>query len=153
MLYGILLIILGILAVPSLILAKKPNAKELLDKIAPFQGIIGVIFCLWGVWNTIWSIIGLAAYISYGLWGIVFGVTNLACAIVMAVLGFLLGYGLIAKYALSKNEAAKAKGEQLLAKLAPMQGKFGILAIILGVWCIICSFIYAAAIAVVVATA
>jgi len=151
MIYGILLIILGILAVPSLILSKKPNAKELLDKITPFQGIIGVIFCLWGVWNTIWAVIGLVGYISGGLWSIVFGLTILACSIVQAVLGFLLGYSLIAKYALSKNEAAKEKGEQLLAKLAPMQGKFGIAAIILGVWCIICSFIYAAAVAVIVA--
>jgi hypothetical protein len=153
MLDGILLIILGILAVPSLLLSKKPNAKELLDKITPFQGWIGVGFCIWGVIGTIFSIIGLAGYISLGLWGIIFGITVLACSVVMAVLGFLLGYGLIVKYVLSKNEQAAAKGEQLLAKLAPMQGKFGIAAIILGVWCIVCSFLYAAAVAVVVATA
>lgn len=133
MLDGILLIILGILAVPSLLLSKKPNAKELLDKIAPFQGIIGVIFCLWGIFTLIGCILGL----SWLTAAPIYWITWLLVAIVEMVLGFLLGYGLIAKYALSKNEAAKAKGEQLLAKLAPMQGKFGIVAIILGIWMII----------------
>lgn len=153
MIYGILLILLGLLAVPSLILSKKPNAKELLDKIAPFQGIIGIIFCIWGVIGTIFGVIALIGLISSGIWGIIWGLTSLACSLIEAILGFLLGYSLIAKYALSKNEAAKEKGEQLLAKLAPLQGKFGIIAIILGVWCIICSFLYAAAIAAMVATA
>lgn len=153
MIYGITLIILGLLAVPSLILSKKPNAKELLDKIAPYQGWIGLIFCIWGVIGTIFGIIALPGYIAIGLWGIIFGVTSLACSLIEAILGFLLGYSLIAKYALSKNEAAKEKGEQLLAKLAPMQGKFGIIAIILGLWCIVCNFLYIAAVAAVVATA
>jgi len=36
MFYGIQLILLSIIAVPSLILAKKPNAKELLEKIEPY---------------------------------------------------------------------------------------------------------------------
>ena len=33
MTWGITLILLSIIAVPSLLLAKKPNAKELLEKI------------------------------------------------------------------------------------------------------------------------
>jgi hypothetical protein len=39
MIYGITLIVLSILAVPSLILSKKPEAKEYLDKFAPYHGI------------------------------------------------------------------------------------------------------------------
>ena len=35
MIYGITLILLGCLAIPSLILAKKPDAKALFDTIAP----------------------------------------------------------------------------------------------------------------------
>jgi len=38
MIYEITLILLSIIAVPSLILSKKPNAKELLEKVEPYQG-------------------------------------------------------------------------------------------------------------------
>ncbi len=48
---GLLLILLGILAVPSLLLSRKPEARELLDKITPYQGWIGVVFCIIGLLN------------------------------------------------------------------------------------------------------
>jgi hypothetical protein len=51
--------LLGVLAIPSLIIAKKPNAKELIDKIAPYQGWIGAVSCFWGVWGIISSILHL----------------------------------------------------------------------------------------------
>jgi hypothetical protein len=138
---AILLIILGLLAIPSLIIAKKPEAKELFDKVAPYQGWFGVIFCIWGVWGIIQSILNLN-WLSYGIYGIVLWITLLVVSVVSAVLGFILGYGLIQKYALSKNPEAAKKGEELLAKLLPLQGKFGIVAIILGVWGVIASIMW-----------
>ena len=130
MLYGITLIILGLLAVPTL-LANKPSAKELLNKIVPFQGWIGVVFFIWGILGLISCILAASSWISGG-W-VVSWIFWLLCQVCEIGLGFLLGYGLIAKYALSKNEAAKAKGEAILAKILPWQGKLGILAIILGI--------------------
>lgn len=141
MIYGILLIVLGLLAIPSLVIAKKPEAKQLFDKVAPYQGWFGLIFAVWGVWGIISSIIHLNWLTIVPLWWITF----LVVAVVEAVLGFILGYGLIQKYALSKNAEASKKGEELLAKLLPMQGKFGIVAIILGVWCIIASIMWTVA--------
>lgn len=138
MIYGITLIILGLLAIPSLILAKKPNAKELFDKVAPFQGWIGIVFCFWGIWGIISCILSIG-WLS--VWP-VYWITWLLVSIVEAVLGFLLGYGLIVKYVLSKNEQAAAKGEQVLKKLTPLQGTFGIIAIVLGIWMIISSIIW-----------
>ena len=45
---GIVIAILGgLLASSSIIIAKKPNAKELIDKITPFQGWIGIILAVW----------------------------------------------------------------------------------------------------------
>lgn len=38
MIWGITLILLSILAVPSLLLSKRPDARELLEKIEPYQG-------------------------------------------------------------------------------------------------------------------
>ncbi len=138
MIYGLTLIILGILAVPSLILSKKPDAKELLDKITPYQGWIGVVFCIWGIWSLISCILNIGWLslipIPWILW--------LLVSIVEAALGFILGYGLITQYALSKNPAAAEKGEQVLAKLAPLQGKLGVLAIVLGIIYIVSSLIW-----------
>lgn len=140
---GILLIVLGILAIPSLLLAKKPNAKELIDKITPYQGIIGVVFFIWGIWGVIGAVLSVGYWFSWGLFGIIYWVLILAVGLVELALGFMMGYGLIAKYALSKNETAKAKGEEMRAKLAPMQGKLGIAAIIVGVACIVMDFVVA----------
>jgi len=138
MVYGITLIILGILAAPSLLLSKKPNAKELLDKITPYQGWIGLIFCLWGVWGVIQAILSIGLLSSWPIWWI----TWLASSAIETILGFILGYGMINKFLLSKNEEAKKKGEQLLSKLAPIQGKLGIAGIIIGTWVILASILF-----------
>ncbi len=125
MIYGIALIVLGILAVPSLLVSRKPDAKEYLDKITPYQGWIGLAFCFWGIWGIIQSVLSMGAMGTGWILG-------LAVSVVTAVLGFLLGYGMINKLLLSKNEEAQEKGQELREKLAPMQGKFGIAAIVLG---------------------
>lgn len=141
MIYGITLILLGLLAIPSLVLAKKPDAKALFDKIAPYQGWIGVIFAIWGLWSL------LNCFLNLGWLGAapILWITWLVVSVVETALGFILGYGLLSKHALSKNAAAAAKGEQLLQKLLPLQGKLGILAIVLGAWMVIASLLFAVA--------
>ncbi|MCB1215709.1 MAG: hypothetical protein KDK66_09580 [Deltaproteobacteria bacterium] len=139
MVIGITLILLSILAVPSLILSKKPDAKELLDKVAPYQGWIGLAFCVWGIIGIVSLLISGLSWMSH--WPI-YWITALAVNVMQAVLGFILGYNLIVKYVLSKNPEAAKKGEQLLAKLAPIQGKLGIAGIAVGIWCIIASFAF-----------
>jgi len=138
MIYGIALIILGILAVPSLLLSRKPNAKEYLDKITPYQGWIGLVFCFWGIWGIISALLNMGWLTTWPIGWVLW----LAVSVVTAVLGFLLGYGMINKLLLSKNEEAKEKGEALLAKLAPLQGKFGVAAIILGIVYIVLTILH-----------
>lgn len=138
MIYGITLIILGLLAAPSLLLSKKPDAKELLEKITPYQGWIGLAFCFWGIWGVIQAVLNLGLLTTFPIWWI----TWLSSYAIEAVLGFILGYGMINKLVLSKNEEAKQKGEQLLAKLAPIQGKLGLAGIIIGIWVIVASILF-----------
>ena len=140
MIWGITLILLSLIAVPSLILSKKPNAKELLEKVEPYQGWIGLVFCFWGVWGIVTAILNIGWLTSFPIWWI----TLLAGNIVSATLGFMLGFGLINKFFLSKNEAAKAKTEELRAKIAPKQGKLGILGLVVGTWMIVASFLFIA---------
>ncbi len=138
MIYGITLIILGLLAAPSLLLSKKPNAQELLDKIAPYQGWIGLLFCFWGIWGVIQAVLNISILGSWPIWWI----TWIASAAIQAVLGFILGYGMINKLLLSKNEEAKEKGANLLRKLAPIQGKLGLIGVCIGVWVILASILF-----------
>jgi len=138
MIYGITLILLGLLAIPSLVLAKKPDAKELFDKVAPYQGWIGLVFAIWGLWGIISCILNIGYLTDWPIYWI----TWLTVSVVEAGLGFILGYGMISKYALSKNPQAAEKGEQLLKKLMPLQGTLGIVAIGLGIWMVISSIIW-----------
>lgn len=133
MTWGITLILLSIIAVPSLILAKRPDAKEILEKIEPYQGWIGLIFCFWGVWGVISAFLNIDWLSASPIWW----VTLLAGSLIQALLGFMLGFGLINQYLLSKNEAAKVKANQLREKLAPKLGKLGIIGIAVGIWMIV----------------
>jgi hypothetical protein len=119
----------GILAASSLIIARKPNAKDLIDKLTPYQGWIGIVLFFWGVWGTLGTL-GAISWLSVRplLW-----VFWLAADVADLVVGFLLGFGLITKYALGKNAVAQARGQQIRAKLAPYQGTFGLFAIAMGV--------------------
>ncbi|GGC18684.1 hypothetical protein GCM10011386_08190 [Parapedobacter defluvii] len=138
MIYGITLIFLSILAVPSLILSRKPDAKELLAKIEPYQGWIGIVVCFWGVWGLVQAILHLDWLTNAPVW---WG-TLLAGNIVQAGLGFLLGYPLLNKHLLSGNAGAQQKAERLRARIAPKQGKLGMLGIAVGAWVIIASFLF-----------
>lgn len=137
MIFGITLILLSFIAVPSLVLSKHAHAGELLSRIAPYQGWIGLVFCFWGVWGIISAILNLGWLTSNPIWW----ATLLSSSIVEATLGFLLGYGMISKLVLSKNEEAKKKGELLLAKLAPLQGKLGVFGVAVGIWTIVASIL------------
>ena len=140
MIWGITLILLSIIAVPSLLLSKKPNAKELLEKVEPYQGWIGLVFCFWSVWGIITAVLNMGWLTSAPIWWI----TLLAGNIISAALGFMLGSGLINKLFLSKSEVAKAKADKLREKIAPKQGKLGVVGIIVGIWMILASFLWTA---------
>ncbi|GMN07195.1 hypothetical protein MTsPCn5_25840 [Croceitalea sp. MTPC5] len=138
MIYGITLVLLSIIAVPSLVLSKKPNAKELLEKIEPYQGWIGLVFCIFGVWGIITSVLNIGWLTSSPIWW----TSLLAGSIVEATLGFMLGFGLINKLVIGNNERAKEKAAELRNRIAPKQGKLGILGIAVGIWMIVASFLF-----------
>jgi hypothetical protein len=130
MLSALIAIVGGILASSSLIIAKKPNAKELIDKLTPFQGWIGIILVFWGLWGAIQLVLNIG---SIGLVWII----ALSICVVEFVVGFVLGYSLISKYFLERSEAAKEKGQKLRVKLVNYQVPGGIILIILGILSII----------------
>lgn len=128
MIGAIITILGGLLAAASFFIARKPNAKELIDKITPYQGWIGVILFIWGVWQTISVILNLGWISTALLFWIIWAVVAFSNLFV----GFLLGFGLISKYALSKNEEAMAKGQKIRLKLMKFQIPIGFVSIAVG---------------------
>jgi hypothetical protein len=126
---GALITILGgILAASGFFIARKPNAKELIDKMTPYQGWIGIILFIWGVWQTISVILNIGWISTALLFWIIWAVVALSNLLV----GFILGFGLISKFALSKNEEAMAKGQMIRSKLLKFQIPLGFISIAVG---------------------
>ena len=136
MVNGIWLAILGLLGASSLIIAKKPDAKVLIAKFAPYQGWMGAVSALWGVWGIISAILNLG-WLAH--WPI-YWATWMADSVLQAGLGLLLGVGTLKTFI--KNPTAQEKMDQTIAKIAPLQGTLGIIAICLGVWMVVAGFLW-----------
>ncbi len=133
---GLWLVVLGVLGASSLIIAKKPNAKELIDKLAPYQGWIGVASAFWGAWGIISSVLSLGWLAT---WPIVW-ITWLINALLLATLGLLLGVGVMKTFI--KAPEARSKMDQTVAKLLPYQGTLGLCGIGFGIWMVLSGFIF-----------
>lgn len=145
---GLLLIAAGILAASGFIVSKKPDAKRLLDKLAPYQGIIGVIILVWGIYDLFYllthlkefaairkiaSIPGIPSGWAIKLWVYCYYFSG----VVSILLGFLLGFGLIAAKAGAKSPDMAAKGEAMQKKLVGIQVPLGFVGAILGLLLIV----------------
>jgi hypothetical protein len=115
----------GVLGAANLIVAKRPNSKQLIDKLVPYQGVIGVVMLVWGVWDLV-RLLKAISYMPFSGWLLFLVITATQLG-----LGFLLGYGLISGHILSRSAAAMEKGEMLRARLAAYQGTLGVIAIVL----------------------
>jgi hypothetical protein len=136
---AVFLVVLGALGAPGLILSKRPDAKQMLDKLTPFQGWIGVAAALTGAyWLIFSSLLGLSL-LGAGLAGMLMWITITAEAVVMLGLGLLLGVGTMKTFI--KNPQAVEKLDQTIAKLQPKQGLLGLLSIIMGVWALLFNLI------------
>jgi hypothetical protein len=114
----ILMIAGGILGVSGLIVAKKPDAKALIDKLVPFQAFIGVGLLGLGIWAMLnfGPINTLRILPHFPMLGI-FALTASYGAI---LLGFLFGMPQIGKW-IPGESAAETKATELSKKLAPFQ--------------------------------
>lgn len=138
LLSGIILIILGGLASYGSIVAKRPDAKAALDALTPFQGWIGLVCCIWGLWIVInYLLLGIALL---SVWPILW-LTFMATGVLEFVLGLLLGYALLTQFILSKNAEAMKRGDQVRAMLIPYQTMLGYISIGVGVWTLVAALV------------
>ena len=128
---GIWLTLLGVLGASRLIIARQPDAKRLIGKLAPYQGWIGVVSALWGAWWIVAALLDLRLLSFAPLAWIVW----VATGAVMLLLGFVLGVGIMKSFLDDKKTNARA--DELLAKVAPYQSRLGLVAIALGIWSVL----------------
>jgi hypothetical protein len=126
----IFMILTGLLACAGMIAARKPNAGAALSKLVPFQGIIGILALIWGVWTLIEAITGgvleLFSLIPVTV------LLLLAASVLMILLGFLFGWTLIARVTGGGGQATAVQ-----QKIAGIQGPLGVLTIIVAVLLVI----------------
>ena len=119
------LFILGALGASNLIIARKPSAKELLAKVAPYQGWLGAGMAVYGIYSIVfWVILGIG-YLTTNSVGYIVGS---AVSVMMFALGMLFGVGTLKTFV--KQPQAVAKMDQVVTKLAPYQGTLGIIGMI-----------------------
>jgi hypothetical protein len=122
-----LLFILGVLGASSVIVKKRPEAKDLIDKLAKISGYVGIVAVLWGIWDLIWLLRFIRLLGHFPLtW-----ITMLAVTVVFLGLGFIFGYGMAAAY---MSDDAKAKAEGIRQKVLKFQIPLGWLSLGLVVW-------------------
>ena len=124
-----LLITCGVLAAASWIVSKKPNAKQALDKLVPFQGFLGVALLVIGVINLVRSLDYLPHWLKIGL---LYGLTMWSTIIISILLGFLLGMPQIAKW-IPGDSPAEEKAIDMQRKLGAYSTLVGFIGIICGV--------------------
>jgi hypothetical protein len=125
--FGAWLLVLGILGAANLIIAKIPSSRDLIAKMAPYQGWFGALSVFYGLWETFSAITSMGLMAVHPPFGLIFWVLYLAQALLQIALGILFGVGVIKTFV--KQPQAVAKMDQLVMKLAPFQGILGLIAI------------------------
>ncbi|MEW5852144.1 MAG: hypothetical protein AB2A00_25370 [Myxococcota bacterium] len=123
-----LLIVCGLLGASGFIVSKKPDAKQLLEKLVPYQGGAGIAGIVVGLLGLVNMLMNLGALLKHSVGGLVIGLVGSASLIGT---GFLLGFALIQGF--NKDPNARAKAEELRTKLVTYQVPMGMVCIVLGV--------------------
>lgn len=122
---AIVVILGGILAVSGLIIANKPDAKQIIDKLTPYQALIGVgmialsVITFARLLKVLTDLFKLNFTFALGIW----------CMIGTGVaLGALFGMPQIVKW-IPGDSPAEQKAMEFSQKVAPFQVLLGLVAI------------------------
>lgn len=129
---GVWMAVLGTLGGSSYVVAKRPDAQDLIDQLAPYQGWIGAVSALWGFYMLINQVLFRMSWMAefpIRWW------TMTANGALMAALGLLLGVGVMKSF--SSSPEANEKLDETVEKLSPYQVTLGLVGIGLGLWTIV----------------
>lgn len=118
----LVLVLGGILAASALIVAQKPNAKQIIDKLAPFQTMIGLGLIALGIVNGVRLIPTITDIFRVNL---LLAAVQLTICGASILLGILFGIGPILNF-FAGNAAAERKAQEFVANVAPYQVLIGL---------------------------
>lgn len=122
---ALLVIVGGVLAVSGLIIAQKPDARQVLDKLVPYQAFIGVAMIAFGVINFV----RLLGYLTDLFRVNLMFALSIWCMLGTSIaLGALFGMPQIVKMIPGESNAEQ-KAMQITQKIAPYQIILGLVAI------------------------
>jgi len=126
----IALIVGGALAIPNLVLGKLPQAKDIMEKVTPFQSWIGIALLIWGVWDLISGL--LISRWVYS-WGALTTIIMIAIFVIEIALGIILSMNFLKQ----QKGLPQDKLEQLEKTIVQFQVPLGIGGIIAGLFILI----------------
>jgi hypothetical protein len=133
LLFTLLLIACGLLAASGLIVQKRPDARVVFDKMAPFAGGMGLGLLVIGILHLLKYVLPHL----FTMLGSLSGWIAIATVVTAILLGFLLSFGLLSSWVGRKSPEAVAKADQLRARIAPVQIPLGIAGVVFGIWSLI----------------
>ncbi|HEY6037111.1 MAG TPA: hypothetical protein VIV58_22685 [Kofleriaceae bacterium] len=119
----------GILAISGLILSKKPNAKEIFDKVIPFQGFLGVGLLVLGILDLVSN---LKLFLEVLKVAPLHGIVAIAFVVSEVLLGFLFGMPLIAQW-IPGDGPAEQRAMAMQKRLGGFSTVIGIVGIVTAV--------------------
>ncbi|MEZ5967132.1 MAG: hypothetical protein R3F56_25075 [Planctomycetota bacterium] len=130
LLFPFLTIVGGLIAASSLIIVRKPNARQVFARIAPYQGILGLLMLGAGIW---WALRVMPHAAGLLRAAPLAGAVTIGAVTTTLLIGFFLGFGLLESRLRGKSEAAAAKAQNAHAKLARVQAPLGMAGVVLGI--------------------
>lgn len=121
MICALLLIACGLLAAMDIVVKKLAQAEQVIAKLLPYQGWIGLISCALGLWNFIWSLVSLRHARLFKAMGgdtWIWWISWLLGSLLLMGIGFLLGFPLIRKLFGGKGEEAQVASVAPVADVA-----------------------------------
>lgn len=122
----LLLILGGVLAAAGLIVAKRPDAAKYIEKIQPYQALIGFALLGVGVWTLLRWIAFLPGMIKDKPFN---GLVVVATIVASILLGCMFGMPILARM----SAQGAQKGNELAQRMAPFQVLIGLVGIAAGV--------------------
>jgi hypothetical protein len=114
----------GLLAAAALIISKKPDAKQYIDRLAAYQAAIGVGLIAVSLINFL-RVLEFLSALFHSLAGLSF----LAMVVTGFLLGALFGMPQIAKW-IPGESSAEQKAVELSKKVTPYQVTFGVVLVL-----------------------
>lgn len=130
-LVGALAVIAGsLLSLSGFIIARSPSTQRLFERVTPYQGFLGVALLAWGIFDLVRSA---------GHWGAflrspfpkLFGIGVIAYVLSEIVIGFCLGFGIIARWIPGEGRAER-RGLSIQRRLLDVSLPIGMVGLVAG---------------------